>query len=124
MTGEKSRPEEDIKAQLERAAANRKQEKYILILYISGATPRSTRAIENIRQLCEEYLKDRYVLEVVDIYQNPEKARDEQVVAAPTLIKKLPLPLRRFIGDLSNSERILIGLEIKEEEPGSQDKEA
>ena len=107
-------PENNTEKQLEKAAAKREKQNYVLKLYISGMTPKSIRAIENIRRICEEHLKGRYELEVIDVFQHPEQARKEQVIAAPTLIKKLPLPLRRYIGDLSESERILIGLEIKE----------
>ena len=99
---------------LEQAAADLGSRKYVLSLFVSGITPRSTRAIENIRKICEGYLNGRYTLEVVDIFQQPESARTEQIIAAPTLIKKLPLPLRKFIGDLSDTEHILVGLEIKE----------
>jgi circadian clock protein KaiB len=88
------------------------EEKYELRLFVTGVTPRSTLAIANIKAICEEHLKGRYALEVVDIYQQPELAKTEQIIAAPTLIKKLPLPLRKFIGDLSNKERILIGLDL------------
>jgi len=87
--------------------------KYLLRLYITGVTPRSTRAIENIRKICDEHLKGRYDLEVVDIYQQIALARDEQIIAAPTLIKKLPLPLRRIVGDLSDKERVLVGLDLR-----------
>jgi circadian clock protein KaiB len=104
----------DAREQLEKAAGKRDVQKYILRLYVSGMTPRSIRAIENIRKLCEEKLKGRYELEVIDIFKHPDKARTGQVVAAPTLVKELPLPLRRFIGDLSDSEKILVGMEIKE----------
>jgi circadian clock protein KaiB len=107
-------PKKSSQKRLEKAAVERQKQKYILRLYVSGITPRSTRAIENIRKICEENLKGRYELEVIDIYQQPEEARKEQIIAAPTLIKELPLPLRKFIGDLSDTERILIGLEIKE----------
>ncbi|HZR46246.1 MAG TPA: circadian clock KaiB family protein [Candidatus Manganitrophaceae bacterium] len=88
-------------------------EEYHLRLFVTGVTPRSTRAIANIRAICEEYLKGRYRLEVVDIYQQPELAKEEQIIAAPTLVKKFPLPLRRFIGDLSNKDRILLGLNVE-----------
>jgi len=87
---------------------------YILRLYVTGSTPRSLMAISNLKRLCEEYLEGDYDLEVVDIYKNPEAARDAQIVAAPTLIKRLPAPLRRFVGDLSNTQKILIGLDIHE----------
>src|SRR3981189_1218080 len=88
-------------------------EPYCLRLYVTGTTPKSTRAITNIKRICEEHLKGRYTLEVVDIYQQPVLARDEQIIAAPTLIKKLPLPLRKFIGDMTNAERILLGLDLR-----------
>ena len=87
-------------------------EKYILRLYVTGMTPKSINAIENIKKICEENLKGRYELEVVDIYQQPEYAKKEEIIAAPTLIKKLPLPLRKFIGDMSNKEKILVGLDL------------
>lgn len=86
---------------------------YVLRLYVTGTTPRSTRAIVNIRKFCEEHLQGRYDLEVVDLSQRPALAEGEQIIAAPTLIKKLPLPLRRFIGDMSQTERILIGLDLR-----------
>ncbi len=85
---------------------------YVLHLYITGSTPRSIRAISNIRKICEAHLMGRYDLEVVDISQHPMLAGGEQIVAAPTLIKKLPLPLRRFIGDMSQTDRILLGLDL------------
>jgi circadian clock protein KaiB len=84
-----------------------------LRLYIAGLTPRSTKAIQNIRKICEEHLEGRYDLQVVDIYQQPVLAEGEQIIAAPTLIKLLPLPLRRFIGDMSNTERILVGMDLR-----------
>jgi circadian clock protein KaiB len=87
---------------------------YTLRLYVTGATPRSARAISNIRKICEEHLEGHYDLEVVDITEHPMLAEGEQIIAAPTLIKKLPLPLRRFIGDMSQTERILIGLDLRE----------
>ena len=87
--------------------------KYILRLYVSGSSARSLRAVYNLKKLCEEYLPD-YDLEVIDIYENPAAARDEQIIAAPTLVKKLPTPLRKFVGDLSNTQKILVGLDIYE----------
>jgi circadian clock protein KaiB len=89
------------------------QRRYVLRLYIAGVSPRSSNAIANIKRICEEHLKGRYELEVIDIYQNPELAQSAQVIAAPTLIKSLPPPLRRFIGDLHDTERIIIGLDLK-----------
>jgi circadian clock protein KaiB len=76
-------------------------------------TERSTRAVENIKSICEEHLEGRYDLEVIDIYKHPQLAADEQIIAAPTLVKELPEPLRRFIGDLSNEERVLLGLDLR-----------
>jgi circadian clock protein KaiB len=90
----------------------READKYVLRLYVTGTTPRSMRAISNIRKICEEHLEGRYDLEVVDISQHPVLAEGEQIIAAPTLIKVLPLPLRRFIGDLSQTDRILRGLDL------------
>jgi circadian clock protein KaiB len=87
-------------------------ERYILKLYVAGMTSRSTRAVENVRTFCEKHLEGRYDLQVIDVYQQPALARTEQLIAAPTLIKKLPLPLRRLIGDMSNEERILVGLDL------------
>ena len=92
---------------------------YVLRLYVTGATPRSTRAIANIRKLCEEHLKGRYSLEVIDIYQQAPLAAEEQIIAAPTLIKKLPLPLRQMVGDLSDQERVLIGLDLRPKPGGT-----
>jgi circadian clock protein KaiB len=88
-------------------------EKYVLKLYVTGATPNSIHSIQNIKKICEEYLGDRYELEVIDIYQQPILAQGEQIIAAPTLVKKLPLPLRRLIGDLSDTDKVLLGLNIK-----------
>jgi len=86
--------------------------RYKLRLFITGTTARSTRAIENMRRICEENLQGRYDLEVIDVYQNPEATRELQVVATPTLVKILPEPLRRIIGDLSDEERVLAGLDL------------
>jgi len=90
--------------------------KYVLRLYIAGVTPKSTRAIMNVRKICEEHLKGRYELEVIDIYQQPTLAKGEQIIAAPTLLKKLPLPLRKFIGDMSDTKKILVGLDLRPKE--------
>ena len=107
-----ARKSKELKA-MERTTAKRDKTKYVLRLYITGATPRSTQAVLNIRKICEDYLRGRYDLEVIDMYQQPILAEGEQIIAAPTLIKKLPLPLRRFIGDLSNIDRILVGLDLR-----------
>ena len=89
--------------------------KYIFRLYVSGSSTRSLRAIYNLKKLCDEYLNDDYDLKVIDIYKNPDAAREEQIITAPTLVKQLPQPLRRFIGDLSNTKRLLLELDIHEE---------
>ena len=88
---------------------------YTLRLYVTGMTPNSARAISNIKNICEEHLKGRYDLEVIDLYKNPGLAKGEQIIAAPTLIRKLPLPVRRIIGDLSSTERVLAGLDITDQ---------
>jgi circadian clock protein KaiB len=103
----------DVQAEWEKAAAEQQAQRYVLRLYIAGLTPRSKLAIQNIRTICEEHLRGRYDLEVVDIYRQPVLAEGEQIIAAPTLVKKLPLPLRRFIGDMSNTERILVGMDLR-----------
>ena len=87
-------------------------ERYVLRLFVSGMTPRSTRAVQNVRAICEKHLQGRYDLEVIDIYQQPTLARGEQIIAAPTLVKKSPAPLRYIIGDLSSTERVLRGLDL------------
>ena len=89
------------------------EEMYLLRLYITGATPKSVRAVRNIKAICEEHLRGRYRLEVIDIYQQPVLAKGEQILAAPTLIKHLPPPIRRFIGDMSQKDKILLGLDLK-----------
>ena len=100
----------------EQSLINPQEERYILRLYITGMTPQSVRAIANVKKICEEHLQGRYELEVVDLYQQPKLAAGEQIIAAPTLIKKLPLPLRRIIGDMSKTERVLVGLDLRKKE--------
>ena len=97
----------------DRASRDAPSERYVLRLYVTGMTPKSIRAVENVRALCEEHLQGRYDLEVIDIYQQPTLAKGEQIIAAPTLIKKLPLPLRKVIGDMSSTERVLLGLDLR-----------
>jgi circadian clock protein KaiB len=103
---------EDFEAAILKAADGSDQ-KYVLRLYVTGSTPRSTRAIANLRALCEQHLQGRYDLEVIDIFQQPVLAQGEQIIAAPTLIKELPAPLRKVVGDLSNIDRVLMGLDLK-----------
>jgi circadian clock protein KaiB len=100
-------------AEFERLVEAPDKTRYALRLYITGMTPRSQRAIESIKVICEEHLAGRYDLQVIDIYQHPTLADGEQIIAAPTLIKALPAPLRRLVGDLSNTERILLGLDLR-----------
>ena len=88
-----------------------KRAKYILRLYVTGSSGRSLRAVHNLKKICDEHLPD-YDLEIIDIYKDPAAAREEQIVAAPTLVKKLPVPIRKFVGDLSNTQKILVGLDI------------
>jgi circadian clock protein KaiB len=88
------------------------QDLFVLRLYVTGTTARSTRAIANLREVCEQHLPERYDLQVVDVYQQPELAAREQLIAVPTLIRQLPLPLRRLVGDLSNRQRVLAGLDL------------
>jgi circadian clock protein KaiB len=108
----------DGSKEFERAlAAQPAAEQYRLRLFVTGTTPRSARAIQNIRTVCENKLQGRYELEVIDIYQHPEQAKPEQIVVAPTLVKRLPLPVRRLIGDLSDHDRVLAGLKIVPPEP-------
>jgi circadian clock protein KaiB len=102
-----------LKARLSRPAA---REKYVLRLYVTGVSPRSVRSLERLKLICEEHLKGRYSLDVIDIYQRPALAKDEQIIATPTLIKVLPAPLRRFVGDLSNAQ-LLFGLDLKKQRP-------
>jgi circadian clock protein KaiB len=95
------------------APRRRKGDVYVLRLYVAGLTARSRTAIDNITSICEEHLQGRYDLEVIDVFQRPVLAREEQIVATPTLVKKLPSPLRRLIGDLSEKEKVLVGLDLR-----------
>jgi circadian clock protein KaiB len=90
------------------------QRAYVLRLFVAGMTARSTRAVENIRAICEEHLADGYELEVVNLYEQPARASGEQIIAAPTCVKELPLPARRVIGDMSNTARVLEALDLVE----------
>jgi circadian clock protein KaiB len=85
---------------------------YILRLYVAGQTPKSVAAVANLKKICEEHLAGRYEIQLIDLLENPQLARGDQILAIPTLVRKLPLPVRRIIGDLSNTERVLIGLDL------------
>ena len=97
----------------ERAGSRSRQKKFVLRLYVSGSTLKSARAVKNIKRLCEQHLKNRYELEVFDVFQQPDRARGEQIVVVPTLIKRCPPPARRLIRDLSNQKYVLLGLGLK-----------
>ena len=114
MTDEMQQTDADTTEAFEKLmAATSSEEHYVLRLYVTGMTPRSTEAFAAIKALCEERLQGRYELEVIDIYQHPQLAIDEQIIAVPTLVKQLPAPLRRLVGDLSNEERVLLGLDLR-----------
>jgi circadian clock protein KaiB len=112
----RKKPKDSVK-EFEKAVTKLGRGHYVLKLYVAGTTRQSAKAIENLKTICEEHLKGRYDLEVIDIYQQPNLAKGEQIIAVPTLIKKLPQPLRHFIGDMSNKEKILLGLDIREKKP-------
>lgn len=99
---------------IKKAKDSKTVKKMELRLYVAGTTERSMKAFENLKRICEEYVKERYRIEVIDLLKNPKLARGDQIVAIPTLVRKLPEPVRKIIGDLSNTERVLVGLDIKE----------
>jgi len=103
----------DTTERFEKAVSRMGEGKYVLCLYVAGMTPNSVRAISNLKKICEEHLAGQYDLNVIDVYRRPTLAKGEQIVAAPTLIKKLPLPMRKLIGDMSDKGKVLIGLDIR-----------
>jgi circadian clock protein KaiB len=109
MSANPAKPE---KPALPKKPAKVKLETYILRLYVAGQTPKSMAAFDNLKKICEEHLQGRYQIEVVDLLENPQLARGDQILAIPTLVRKLPLPVRRVIGDLSNTDRVLVGLNL------------
>ncbi len=111
--GRKTGPK-DSTAEFEQRLKENEKETYVLRLYVTGMTARSKRAIQHIKKICEDHLKGRYDLEVIDIYRQPVLAKGDQIVAAPTLIKKVPFPIRKFIGDMSEVEKILLGLDLRQ----------
>ena len=96
-----------------RSAVKRRKTKYVLRLYVTGTTGKSVRAIQNVRRICEEHLQGEYDLEVIDLYKNLPLAKGDQIIAAPTLVKKLPAPLRQLIGDMSDEQSVLVGLDVR-----------
>jgi circadian clock protein KaiB len=109
----KSPSSSDLEA-LVAASRDTKTPPHVLRLYVAGLTPRSQAAIRSVKAICEEHLVGHYDLQVIDIYQQPVLAKGEQIIAVPTLIKKLPLPLRKLIGSLADKERVLVGLDLRE----------
>lgn len=97
---------------VEQELLNLELENYVFHLYVAGNSPKSVRAIQNFTKICEEHLQGRYELEVIDIYKQPELLEKEQIFAVPTLIKKLPLPLQKLIGDMTNTEKIMVYLDL------------
>jgi circadian clock protein KaiB len=94
-------------------AASKARKHFQLRLYVAGQTPKSLRAFENLKRICEEHLAGQYHLEVIDLLKSPKLAREDQILAIPTVVRKLPPPLRKLIGDLSNTERVLVGLQLR-----------
>ncbi len=109
-------------ARFEEALKRLKTEKYVLRLYVAGMGSNSIQAIENIKRLCEAVMPGRYQLDIIDIYQQPIFAKEGQIVAAPTLIKELPPPLQKLVGDMSNVEHVLVGLDVRSENKGEGQK--
>ena len=97
-----------------RAKATRRAAEWELRLYVAGQTPRAVKALENLKNICEEHLKGKYSIEVIDLLVLPQLARGDQIVAVPTLVRKLPEPVRKIIGDLSSVERVLVGLDLRQ----------
>jgi circadian clock protein KaiB len=112
MKSKRKPSSDDTAKELERILKEAKEGHYVLKLYVTGTSPRSTQAIANIHQLCEEYLAGRYDLEIIDIYQQPGEAAEQQIIAAPTLVKSQPSPPKRMIGDLSDRDKVLVGLNL------------
>jgi circadian clock protein KaiB len=97
------------------------EETWELRLYVAGQTPKSLQAFANLKKICEEHLKGKYKIEVIDLLENPKLARGDQILAIPTLVRKLPPPIRKIIGDLSDTERVLVGLDIRPSEAGKME---
>ena len=104
---------EDDSAALIRAAKAQAKARYVLKLYVAGVTPKSEAAIRSVTEICETHLQDRYDLEIIDIYQQPERAKGDQIIAAPTLVKRTPKPPKRLVGNLSDPNKVLVGLNLR-----------
>jgi circadian clock protein KaiB len=111
----------DTTQEFEEALKRLSQEKYVLRLFVAGMSPKSIQAVENIKRICEMYLPGRYELEVIDVYQQPILAKEGQIVAAPTLVKELPPPLRKLVGSMSDTDRVLVGMDLHIGMPGTVD---
>jgi circadian clock protein KaiB len=109
----KRNKEKTSNEEFEEAVLKREPWRFVLRLFVTGMTPKSTRAIANLKIICEDYLEGRYELKVIDIYQQPKLAQEEQIIGTPTLIKQLPLPFRKLIGDMSDTEKVLVGIDLK-----------
>ena len=96
-----------------RSVPSQIEETYLLRLYVAGQTPKSILAFRNLKQICEEHLHGRYEIEVIDLIENPQLAQGDQILAVPTLVRRLPEPIKKIIGDLSNTERVLVGLDLQ-----------
>jgi circadian clock protein KaiB len=117
-----ARQKGEISKELSKAVKRSSKQKYVLKLYITGMTPRSTRAVMQIREICKQHLQGGNELEIIDIFQQPVLAKGEQIIAALTLIKNLPHPIRRIIGDMTDTERVLIGLDLKPKQTRNEEK--
>ena len=113
--------QKDTTREFEEALKRLSQEKYVLRLFVAGMNSKSIQAVENIKRICESYLAGRYQLEVIDVYQQPILAKEGQIVAAPTLIKELPPPLRKLVGSMSDTQRVLVGMDLQTVETGTID---
>lgn len=113
--------QKDTTQEFEDALKRLSQEKYVLRLFVAGMNPKSVQAVENIKRICDTYLPGRYELVVIDVYQQPILAREGQIVAAPTLVKELPPPLRKLVGSMSDTERVLVGMDLHIGMPGIVD---
>jgi circadian clock protein KaiB len=109
----KTKKTEPKTSRRKKSPAKAKRDKWILRLYVAGQTAKAVSAFSNLKSVCEEKLKGNYTIEVIDLLKRPQLGRDDQILAIPTLVRKLPVPMRRIIGDLSNTERLLIGLDLK-----------
>lgn len=114
-------PVQSVQIQLRNSfTMDSKEEIYELRLYVAGQTPKSVTAFSNLKKYCEEHLKGRYKIEVIDLLKNPKLAEGDQILAIPTLVRKVPVPIRKIIGDLSNEEKVLVGLDIRPVKPVEQ----